>query len=557
MLSLIHVRNYAVIDEVEVELGPGLSVMTGETGAGKSILVDALGLALGDRADATTVRQGADRADVSVLFDVPLEHSALAWLREHSLDEDNSCLIRRVISDEGRSRAFINGHPVTLQDLRALGRLLVNIHGQHAHQSLRESAVQREILDFHGGHQALAADVAAQFATWQALRTRLATLKQSSDDRDAQLELLRFQLAELERLNLGADELAELRTERSRLANADRIAAGVDAALERLYAAETHSAHELVAGARRELQQLAEIDAALAESARIVAAAEIELREAAADLARYRDRLEADPQRLEWLETRLATVSELARKHRIDEDELPGFGAKLAERVQELETGNESLELLTERAQRAADEYFRIAERLSAARSKSATSLAEDVSAQLRQLGLPNGRFHVALHAKPVERSDAHGLERVEFEVALNPGQNFGPLSKVASGGELSRISLALEVIAAGASSVPTLVFDEVDTGIGGGVAEIVGRRLHDIAAGRQVLCVTHLAQVASQGDRHYRVTKLTDGTTSRTNVRELGDDERVEELSRMLGGIEITATTRAHAAEMIERAGN
>jgi len=433
----------------------------------------------------------------------------------------------------------------------------VNIHGQHAHQSLRESAVQREILDFHGGHQALAAEVAAQFSTWQALRTRLATLKQSSDDRDAQLELLRFQLDELERLNLGPDELPELRTERSRLANADRIAAGVDAALQRLYEAESDSAHELIAGARRELQQLAEIDAALVESARIVAAAEIELREAAADLARYRDRLEADPQRLEWLETRLATVSELARKHRIDEDELPGFGTKLAERVQELETGNESLELLTERAQRAADEYFRIAERLSAARSSSATSLAEEVSAQLRQLGLPNGKFHVALHAKPAERSDAHGLERVEFEVALNPGQNFGPLSKVASGGELSRISLALEVIAAGASSVPTLVFDEVDTGIGGGVAEIVGRRLHDIAAGRQVLCVTHLAQVASQGDRHYRVTKLTDGTTSRTNVRGLAEDERIEELSRMLGGIEITATTRAHAAEMIERAGN
>ena len=277
----------------------------------------------------------------------------------------------------------------------------------------------------------------------------------------------------------------------------------------------------------------------------------------ASDLARYRDRLEADPQRLEWLESRLATIAELARKHRVDDDALIDVGATLAARVAELEFGNESLELLAERVQAAADDYFQLAGQLSAARAKSANSLAERVSAQLRQLGLPNGQFRVGIRPKPVERGDAHGLEGIEFEVALNPGQNFGPLSKVASGGELSRISLALEVIAAGASTVPTLVFDEVDTGIGGGVAEIVGRRLHDIATDRQVLCVTHLAQVASQGDRHYRVTKLSDGTTSRTNVRALGDDERVEELSRMLGGVEITATTRAHAAEMIERAGS
>ncbi len=557
MLSLIRVKNYAVIDEVEVEFEPGLSVMTGETGAGKSILVDALGLVLGDRADASTVRQGAERADVSAVFETPADHPALAWLREHSLDEDKSCLIRRVIGSEGRSRAFINGQPVTLQDLRALGNLLLNIHGQHAHQALREGTVQRQMLDFHGGHGALVADVAEKFDHWRTLRERLEASTQNSEDREAQLELLRFQLDELERLDLQKDELAALQSERSRLANTDRIAVGVDAALAQLYEAEMHSAHELVASARRELQHLADVDADLEPTARSVANAEIEIREVASDLARYRDRLEADPQRLEWLESRLATIAELARKHRVDDDALFDVGATLAARVAELESGNESLELLAERAQAAADDYFQLAGQLSAARAKSADSLAERVSAQLRQLGLPNGQFRVGIQPKPVERGDAHGLERIEFEVALNPGQNFGPLSKVASGGELSRISLALEVIAAGASTVPTLVFDEVDTGIGGGVAEIVGRRLHDIAADRQVLCVTHLAQVASQGDRHYRVTKLSDGTTSRTNVRALSDDERVEELSRMLGGVEITATTRAHAAEMIERAGS
>ncbi|HSG65437.1 MAG TPA: DNA repair protein RecN [Gammaproteobacteria bacterium] len=556
MLSLIRVKNYAVIDEVEVELDAGLSVMTGETGAGKSILVDALGLALGDRADANAVRHGADRAEISVLFECEPAHPAAAWLRDHGLDEDNCCLIRRQIGAEGRSRAFINSHPVTLQDLRSLGEHLVNIHGQHEHQSLLSGSTQREIVDFHGGHGTLAVQVAERFQTWQTLHEELDRRQRGGEDREAQLELLRFQVAELERLNLGDSELPGLQAERGRLANADRLATGVETALAQLYEAETGSAYELAADAHRELKALAELDPELSGTADIVAEAEIQLREAAADLTRYRDRLEADPRRLEWIEARLATVGDLARKHRIEEQELPGLKDKLDARITELDAGSETLELLSERCERAARDYFAVAEKLSKARAKSAAGLAELVTAQLRQLGLPHARFRVQLEAKPRERADGHGLDRIEFQVTLNPGQDFGPISKVASGGELSRVSLALEVIAAGATSVPTLVFDEVDAGIGGGVAEIVGRRLREIAQNRQVLCVTHLAQVASQGEHHYRVSKLTDGETSRTNVRALKADERVEELSRMLGGIEITETTRAHAEEMIQRAG-
>ncbi len=556
MLSLIRIRNYAVIDEVELELGQGMSVMTGETGAGKSILVDALGLALGDRADASAVRQGTDRAEISVLFDCDGDHPAAAWLREQGLDQDDCCLIRRLISAEGRSRAFVNSHPVTLQDLRTLGDFLVNIHGQHAHQSLRSSAAQRAILDFHAGHADLLGRVAAAFGAWQTLERELERRRRGGEDREAQLELLRFQVQELERVGLADGELPELERERNKLANADRLASGLDSALRRIYESESGSAHELAAGAGRELEGLAELDPTLNSAAEMVGEAEIQLREAAADLARYRDRLEFDPQRLEWLEARLATIADLARKHKVESAGLVALKDELEARIEALDAGAESLELLSERAERASRDYFDVAEQLSRSRTQAASTLAEQVSAQLRQLGLPHGRFRVALSAKPRERADAHGLDRIELQVTLNPGQDFGPISKVASGGELSRVSLALEVIAAGATRVPTLVFDEVDAGIGGGVAEIVGRRLREIAANRQVLCVTHLAQVASQGQHHFRVSKLTDGERSRTNVRALSAEERIEELSRMLGGVEITATTRAHAVEMIERAG-
>jgi len=556
MLSLIRIRNYAVIDEVELEFSHGLSVMTGETGAGKSILVDALGLALGDRADPSAVRHGTDRAEISVLFDCDEDHPAAGWLRDQGLDQDDCCLIRRLISAEGRSRAFVNSHPVTLQDLRTLGDFLVNIHGQHAHQSLRSGEAQREILDFHGNHAQVTERVAEKFGAWQTLERELERRRRGGEDREAHLELLRFQVVELERLGMADGEPLELESERNRLANADRLAGGLGDALSQLYDSETGSAYELTAGAVRELEQLAALDPELKAAADMLAEAEIQLREAAADLTRYRDRLEFDPQRLDWLQTRLAAIADLARKHKVEAAALVDLKDQLQMRIEELDAGAESLELLTERAERAAQEYFDVAEVLSQARADAAATLAEQVSAQLRQLGLQHGRLRVMLSPKPRERADNHGLDRIEFQVTLNPGQDFGPISKVASGGELSRVSLALEVIAAGATSVPTLVFDEVDSGIGGGVAEIVGRRLRELAASRQVLCVTHLAQVASQGQHHFRVSKLTDGEHSRTNVRALGADERIEELSRMLGGIEITDTTRAHAEEMIEHAG-
>jgi DNA repair protein RecN (Recombination protein N) len=557
VLQLIRVKNYAVIDEVELELDAGFSVLTGETGAGKSILVDALGLALGDRADAGAVRHGAERAEISVLFECPSAHPAVAWLDEHGLDDDARCVLRRLITREGRSRAFINNQPVRLQDLRRIGALLVDIHGQHAHQSLLHAATQRRLLDAHGGLEEEAARTAAAFGAWRQAVAERDAQQADSEERDAQRELLRFQAAELEQLGLEDGEPAALTAEHSRLANVDRLLEGLSAALDLLYDSDSGSAYAQTAQARRRLEELVEHDPALGNAVDRLAAAEIELQETASDLTRYRERLEPDPARLDYVSERLAKIRALARRHKVDDEALPGVLPALRERLDALESGASSAAALAERADQAAARYAEAAAALSAGRRAAAEDLGTRVSAQLEELGMPQGRLRVAVEAKPAERGDANGIDRVEFAVRLNPGQPFAPLAKTASGGELSRISLALEVVLTDASSIPTFVFDEVDAGIGGGVAEIVGRRLREIAARRQVLCVTHLPQVASQGAQHFKVMKLTDGTTSRTAIRRLEGPERIEELSRMLGGVEITATTRAHAEEMMRGAAN
>ena len=555
MLSLIRVKNYAVIDEIEVEFGAGLNVMTGETGAGKSILVDALGLALGDRADATAVRHDAERAEISVSFDVPPGHAALAWLAERGLDDDTACTLRRLAGSDGRSRAFINGQPVNLQDLKALGGLLVDIHGQHAHQSLLDTGNQRALLDAHDEIAPVAISVAESFAAWQALVEQLENRRSSSAQREAEIELTRFQVAELEALALAEGEPEQLRAERERLANTDRLLGGASAALDALAENETGSAYAGVVLARREIDKLAEVDSALRAPAASLASIEIELREVETTLQHYRDRIEADPARLTWLDDRLARVRTLARRHGSSEDDLPRVLPSLRARLAALDGSGEPLEALEKRTSEARARFLTAARLLSGLRAGHAAALSREVTSLLVELGMPNGELRIELEPKPVERADANGLERIEFQVKLNPGLPFAPLAKVASGGELSRISLAVEVARSGASPVTAFVFDEVDAGVGGRVADIVGRKLRQLSSTRQVLCVTHLPQVASHGDAHYRVEKHTDGMVSRTDVRRLTSKERVEELSRMLGGIEVTARTRAHAAEMIDRA--
>jgi DNA repair protein RecN (Recombination protein N) len=555
VLNLLTIRNFAIIDAVEVEFSAGLSVLTGETGAGKSILVDALGLALGGRADSTMVRAGKERAEISAAFDVTQLPLAGEWLAERSLDAGEDCLVRRVVSKEGRSRAFINGQPVTRENLRQLASLLVEIHGQHAYQSLAQPTAQRRLLDFHGQLEVQAAAVAAAYGDWRALSVELESASNTETERAAQLELWHFQTHELESLGLAEGEVAELKSEHARLANSDRLASGVNDALSFLYEADSGSAHDLLGRSIIELEALSSMDPAMESQLGLLREAEIQVQEVSGTLRRYQDGLESDPARLEYVEERLGKVRELARKHHVEDEALASTLEALRERIAAVQDKNASLAELASRVEKAREHYVAVAEKLSKARRRAAGTMAKAVTGHLHKLGMPNGVLTIEVTGRPTERWDSSGLDDVRFDIAANPGQPPGPVAKVASGGELSRISLAIQVVAAGATSVPVMVFDEVDAGIGGSVAEIVGQELRYVASDRQVLCVTHLPQVASQGQHHFRVAKLTDGETTRTLIRSLNGSERVEELSRMLGGVEITERTRAHAQEMIARA--
>ncbi len=555
MLTSVTVRDFAIIDQVALDLGEGLTVLTGETGAGKSILVDALGLVLGDRADASAIRHGADRAEITATLDLDALPRLARWLGEQALDADGECVLRRVVSREGRSRAWVNGVPVALQTLRALADQVVDIHGQHEHQSLARPAVQRGILDQRLAEPSVLEAVAEAWKDWKAASAEAQRLETARRDREQRLDLLRYQARELDALAPEAGEDEALAKEQSRLANVSRLAEAASSALELVYEGEGPTARDAVARAAERLADAVELDPGLAPAQRMLAEAEIQISEAAADLQRYASGLEADPERLEAVGSRLQALKELARKHQVEIDALPGRLAALTAEIEELEQAEERLEAAASRLAAAEKRYRVAAETLGAARAEAAGALSAQVSALMQQLGMPGGRFDVSVHPDAEHAFTAHGLDRVEFRVTANPGQPPGPLARVASGGELARISLALQVAAKAANPVPVMIFDEVDSGVGGGVAEIVGRRLRELGETAQVLCVTHLPQVASQADHHLRVSKLTDGDTTRTRLKLLTEAEKVEELARMLGGVEITSTTRSHAEEMRRKA--
>lgn len=558
MLSFIQISNFAIIDQVELELDRGLTVLSGETGAGKSILVDALGLVLGDRADAGALRHGAERGEISASFQLPENSPALAWLQDQDLDDEGECLVRRTLSSNGRSRGFINARTVPLTSLRALGEFLADIHGQHEHQSLIRPAVQRQILDHLGKHGKLCGKVSEHFDRWAALRSEIEALQARDAERASRLELLQYQVKELLSLAPEPDELKQLDEEHRRLAGAGRLAEGAQQALASIDSedSDASSASGLLGSAERTLEPLLEIDATLKGPADLIREASIALREGADLLSRYLDQLEMDPRRLAWVEERLAALHDVARKHKIEPAELPRFSAELKAELETLETADATLDALKANLSKAEQDYLAAASRLSKARSKAASVMSKQVSNLMQALGMQGGRFEVRVDSPEDAAYASNGRDRIEFLVSANPGQPPGPLGKVASGGELSRISLAVQVIAADATPTGCLVFDEVDAGVGGGVAEIVGRRLRELGESRQVLCVTHLPQVASQAHHHVRVSKLTDGKTTRTVLKPLQNDESVEEIARMLGGVEITERTREHAREMIAKAG-
>ena len=559
MLIHVQVADLAIVSQVELELGSGLWTLTGETGAGKSILVDALGLVLGDKADPGIVRAGRERTEVSATFDLARVPAALAWLREQELadpDEPTLCILRRLIPVSGRSRASVNGRSVTTGQLRELGDLLVDIHGQHAHQSLLRANAQRDLLDAYGGHQELARVVADAYRDYRSLDRRLGELAAASAERADRLDLLRFQVEELDALGLTTDELETLDQEQRRLSNLGRLQSTAASVLGLLAESEPALEDQLRAAAS-EIAELAEIDPGLAEARELVEGAAIHAREAATSLRHYLDGLDLDPAALDAVETRLAQIHDLARKYRVFPPSLPELLEERRAELATLEGADQSLDQLRADREAALAAYGEHARALSAARAEAAARLADTVTEAMQDLGMGGGRFSVALTALEPEAQGPGGMERVELLVSANPGQPLAPLAKVASGGELSRISLAIQVATAACGSVPTLVFDEVDVGIGGGVAEIVGRLLRDLGGQRQVLCVTHLPQVAAQAHHQLLVRKERRDGHTHTRIEPLDPEARVEEIARMLGGTEITARTRDHAREMLDRSGH
>ena len=550
MLRALSLRDFVIVEALDIELATGFTALTGETGAGKSILVDALGLVLGARAEPAAIRAGADRADIAAEFDLGGAPAARAWLAANDLEDEggDSCLLRRTIDRAGRSRGFVNGRPATAAQLRDLGELLVDIHGQHEHQWLARRDYQRQLLDAFAGCEGEAREVARRHGQWRlAAEARLAR-ERAQESSARERDFLREEIRDLEALAFTPEGWAEESAEHRRLAHAQELIGHCRAALEAADEAET-SATGLLAAAASRLAQAAGVDPALEPSRRDLESAAAHAGEAAHALRRYLQRVEPDPERLDALERRLRAVHDAARRLRVEPAALPEALAARRARMAEL-GGDESLEALRQRETAAQASFHEAALSLSAKRREGARRLGEEVTRRLQGLAMEGGRLEA--HLEPLAEPAAHGLESVELRVAAHAGQPLGPVGKVASGGELSRLALAVQVLMGGRAGIPTLVFDEVDSGIGGRVAEIVGGLLAELSAHHQVLCVTHLPQVAAFARHQLRVAKAAGAAGAVATVEALDGAGRVEEIARMLGGARITDTTRRHAEEML-----
>ena len=549
MLKYLTIRDFVIVDSLELDFAAGFTALTGETGAGKSILIDALSLALGERGDAGMVRNGCERAEISAEFDISSLPDLQTWLREQELHGDaDVCLLRRVLDSSGRSRGFINGRSATLQQMREAGEFLLDVHGQHAHQSLLRPDAQRELLDGYAGLTAEAEALAVWFRDWQTILRRRTQLEQNAEAVAAERELLLFQRRELETLNFNNQEWIELQADHARQSHAAALLETAQFGVEVLSESDTACLAQLNALTTR-LRAGLEFDTSLHDTLGMLESAQNELQEAVYALRHYQQKLDSDPQILREQEQRIAAVMEAARKYRVPPEQLPQALQRIVARLDEL-GGDADLAELTKQEDAAHEKYLAAAKKLGAARKKSAAKLSQEITAAMQTLAMPGGSFAVALVA--LAAGSAHGLEAVEFQVAANPGTPLRGLAKVASGGELSRISLAIQVAASQVASVPTLIFDEVDSGIGGRVAEIVGALLKRLGQDHQVMCVTHLPQVAAMADAQWQVSKSVSNGSTLSTICVLKQTERVEEIARMLGGVKITETTRKHAAEML-----
>ena len=553
MLRSLNIRDFVIVDELDLDLDHGFTVLTGETGAGKSILLDALSLVLGERADPSQIREGKNKAEISALFslDGSLKDLISNWLDEQgfNLEDDGATLIlKRIIDASGRSRAFINGGIATLNQTKELGNYLVDIHGQHAHQLLLKTGAQRDLLDHQAQLQEQVLSVRGLYQQWQAAKKQLELAQSAGESLQKEQERLSWQLEELDLLAPKAGEWTEIDVEYSRLANAAKLIEGSQNALAMLSEQEGN-AEELLGKAFTEIEDLAKLDSHLEDAKISLESAQIQISEATHSLNRYLQKIDVDPERLAEVEERLKALHSAAKKFKVTPEELPAIWVDIKEKVNAIKD-SQDLAALEKNLQATQTEYNKAAKVLSLNRNKAAKVLEKLVTEAMQDLSMAGGQFVIGIES--LAEGNAHGLENIEFLVAGHPGVSPKPLSKVASGGELARISLAISVITSEASQIPTLIFDEVDSGIGGAVAETVGKRLKELGQAHQVLCVTHLAQVAAQGHQHWKVEKQSSANSTTSSITGLNRQERVEEIARMLGGTEITDTTRRHARELL-----
>ena len=553
MLLNLNIIDLAVVDALDLDLDSGMSVLTGETGAGKSILLTALGLALGDRADSGYVRPNSKRAEVNLEFDLSKAPLVRQWLEQQELDDDGHCLVRRTISEDGRSKAYINNRPVNLQTLQALSRQLVEIHGQHAHLTLLDKEEQRLLLDGFAQNQALLDAVNDCYQNWKQSHKTLQQLLKAGSDQAEREELLRYQLEELQQLDLDNFDYPALAEEHNKLANLGKILGVGQQQLDILYDNDQQSVAQMLGHCIHAIGELAEYAGELNSISELLNEAEIQVGEASQQLRRFLENQEADPQQLVWLESQIGIVQNLSRKHKTAPEELPQLASQLATELDNISHSSERIESLTLDCENRLKHYRQLAAELSTSRLTAATELQQRISDTIKELGMPHGEFLVNITTDEAGEPQRNGLDAIEFLVSTNPGLPAKPLAKVASGGELSRISLAIQVTTSTDKTTPTMIFDEVDSGIGGGIAEIVGQKLRRLSQNRQVLCVTHLPQVASQAHQHLFVAKNQQAAVTSSTVRRLSDEERVTEVARMLGGVTITENTLAHAREMLE----
>ncbi|WP_318482613.1 DNA repair protein RecN [Photobacterium leiognathi] len=552
MLAHMTISNFAIVKTLQFELKPGMTTITGETGAGKSIAIDALGLCLGDRAEASMVRPNEDKAEISAAFSLANNQAARRWLEDNDLMDGEECILRRVITKEGRSRGFINGSPVPASQQKALGQLLINIHGQHAHQQLMRPDYQQQMLDQYAGHHMLLDKTRGTYQRWRQAHNELKRLTQSREENEAQKQLLQYQVKELDELALGEEEFTEIEEEHKRLSNSGELAVASQTALSALYDGDDGNALQLLQMACQQVCNLGEYDNNLNTIPQMLEEAIIQVQEASQELRSYLDNLDMDPHRLIYLEERLSKIMSMARKHYVMPNELYQKHQDLLKELENLDCSDERLEEMAENVEALRQKCLLAAEKLSKSRQRYAKELDQKISESMHTLSMEHGEFSINITSDPDRMLSPIGYDSINFLVSTNPGQPLQPLGKVASGGELSRISLAIQVITAQKVETPSLIFDEVDVGISGPTAAIVGKMLRTLGESTQVMCVTHLPQVAGCGHQQMFVAKKTSEGQTETNMRPLTEDDRVAELARLLGGSEITERTLANAKELL-----